>query len=68
MVLSFNLLSCVCLSCDPMGCIPVGSSVHGTSQTRILDQVASLVPCTSLSALEGTSFVYSGSWEKLSNS
>ena len=45
-----------------------GSSVHGTSQTRILEQVAILVPCTSLSALEGTSFVYSGSWEKLSNS
>ena len=27
-------------SCDPMDCSPPGSSVHGTSQARILEWVA----------------------------
>ena len=25
--------------CDPMNCSPAGSSIHGTSQARILEQV-----------------------------
>ena len=39
---------CVCVRaqscpthCDPMDCSPLGSSVHGTSQARILDWLAS---------------------------
>ena len=31
--------SCLTL-CDPMDCSPPGSSVHGTSQARILEWVA----------------------------
>ena len=41
------LLSCFCLAaklcltlCDPMDCSPPGFSVHGISQTRILEWVA----------------------------
>ena len=26
--------------CDPMNCSPAGSSIHGTSQARILEWVA----------------------------
>ena len=34
-------VSSVCLTvCDPMDCSPPGSSVHGTSQARILEWVA----------------------------
>ena len=35
-----QLLSCVQPFCDPMDCSPPGSSVHGTFQARILEQVA----------------------------
>ena len=33
------LQSCLTL-CNPMGCSPPGSSVHGISQTRILECIA----------------------------
>ena len=36
------LLAQSCLTlCDPMDCSPPGSSVHGISQSRILEWVAS---------------------------
>ena len=34
-----QLLNCV-QRCDPMDCSPPGSSLHGVSQTRILQRVA----------------------------
>ena len=46
-IFSFCDYECVCLVtqlcqtlCDPMDCSPPGSSVHGTSQARILEWVA----------------------------
>ena len=37
---SFCLVGKFWLFCNYMGCIPLGSSVHGISQTRILEWVA----------------------------
>ena len=34
------LVAKLCLTCDPMDCSPPGSSVHGTSQARMLEWVA----------------------------
>ena len=38
--LLFSHWSCVWFFCNPMDCSPPGSSVHGTSQVRILEWVA----------------------------